>query len=151
MGRRTIDDKDLDSLRYAMSEIERLKKEEALAASERAKIEKWVVMTLKAQARGKTTFVGPDGKEVVSVTKSVIYKVDGDKLDQIAKEQGLEAQLPVLFRFKAELNADNWNAAEDKTRIAFAEAVTASNGKPSVSSDAMTAELKDYKKTLKEE
>lgn len=140
----------LKDMTYAMNELERIKKEEARLANERGQIETWIIKVCACEDNGKTTFVDENGNEIVSITNSISYKVDPEKLDAIAKENGLEIQVPFLFRFKAEVNTANWNAANDEIKAAFAPAVTAKADKPSISSNALIASIKEYKQNLKE-
>ena len=54
---------------------------------------------------------------LIKVTGRMNRKVDSEKLQELADENGLNEHLPSLFRWKPEINASQWkNASESITK-----------------------------------
>ena len=58
-------------------------------------------------------------------------KIDADKLQQIAIEAGLTEHLSSLFRWKPEINARVWKAADESITNTLLAAITTTPGRPS--------------------
>ncbi|OQB99790.1 MAG: hypothetical protein BWX80_03571 [Candidatus Hydrogenedentes bacterium ADurb.Bin101] len=82
-------------------------------------------------AADESTTTTKSGEYVVKVNGSVSRKVDGDKLQELAHEHGLFDYLPVLFRWKPELNKAKWEDADASITAPLASAITAKAGRPS--------------------
>jgi hypothetical protein len=67
----------------------------------------------------------------VKIVGRMTRKVDSDKLQDIAAEHGLSEHLHALFRWKADINAANWKAADESITTPLLGAVTTSPGRPS--------------------
>lgn len=67
----------------------------------------------------------------VKVTNRFSRKVDSDALQEIANDHGLSAHLPSLFRWKPEINAAAWKAADPSITEPLLSAITTSPGRPS--------------------
>jgi hypothetical protein len=67
----------------------------------------------------------------MSVVFRLDHKVDGDKLQTLAAEAGLEEHLPALFRWKPELNIKAWEATDRTITDKLAQAITTKPAKPS--------------------
>lgn len=74
----------------------------------------------------------PDGY-VIKVTGRIDRKVDADKLQELAAENGLSEHLTSLFRWKPELNMAVWKATDTKITGPLTGAITAKPGRPSFS------------------
>lgn len=61
----------------------------------------------------------------VSARTSVTRKVDKDAVEEIVKATGMGAEAQRLFRYKLDLNTENWRMASDSVKQAFAPAITA--------------------------
>jgi hypothetical protein len=59
------------------------------------------------------------------------HKIDADKLQELAAEHGLTDHLGSLFRWKPEINARNWKAAEGSITAPLLQAITTTPGRPS--------------------
>jgi hypothetical protein len=57
-------------------------------------------------------------------------KIDADKLQVLAAEAGLSEHLSSLFRWKPEINAKAWNAANDAVTGPLLGAITSTPGRP---------------------
>lgn len=60
-------------------------------------------------------------------------KVDTDKLQELAAENGLSEHLHDLFRWKAEVNKSVWDSASEKITQPLLGAITTTPGRPSFS------------------
>ena len=69
----------------------------------------------------------------VRVTTRDNWKIDGDKLQEIAAERGLTAHLGSLFRWKPEVNMALWKATAPAITDMLCEAITITPGRASFS------------------
>ena len=67
----------------------------------------------------------------VKVTCRLDRKVDSDKVQELAAENGLSDHLSTLFRWKPEINAKAWDRADPAITNALAGAITVKPGRPS--------------------
>ena len=68
---------------------------------------------------------------IVKITGRCSYKVDGDRLQELAAENGLTEHLSALGRWKPELNKRAWDAAAASITAPLASAITATPGRAS--------------------
>jgi hypothetical protein len=61
------------------------------------------------------------------------HRIDSEKLQEIAAENGLTDHLSSLFRWKPEINVRSWKAADESITTALLEAITTTPGRPSFS------------------
>lgn len=59
------------------------------------------------------------------------WKVDGDKLQEVAEAAGLTHHLPRLFRWKPEVNMTLWKASDEAVTRPLLDAITITPGRPS--------------------
>ena len=71
-----------------------------------------------------------EGEYKVVVKRSMTRKVDGDRLQEIAAEHGLEDHLSTLFRWKPDIDAKAWKAADEGVTKVLSGAITTTPGKP---------------------
>lgn len=69
----------------------------------------------------------------IKITMRNNRKVDGGKLQQLAAENGVAEYLPVLFRWKPDINKAAWDAAADNIKSPLAGAITTKPSRPSFS------------------
>ena len=67
----------------------------------------------------------------VRITSRDNWKVDGDKLQEVAEARGLTAHMGQLFRWKPEVNMALWKAAAPSITDALSEAITVTPGRAS--------------------
>lgn len=79
-----------------------------------------------------TETVKPDGY-IIKVTGRINRKVNADKLQEIASENGLSEHLSSLFRWKPEINMTLWKAADPAITTPLLGAITSEPGRPSFS------------------
>jgi len=69
----------------------------------------------------------------VRLTARDNWKIDGDKLQEVAEARGLTAHLGQLFRWKPEVNMALWKAASPAITDVLCEAITVTPGRASFS------------------
>ena len=67
----------------------------------------------------------------INLTGRMNHKIDAEKLQEIAAENGLTEHLSGLFRWKPEINARAWKAADESITTALLDAITTTPGRPS--------------------
>jgi hypothetical protein len=68
------------------------------------------------------------GELLVAATMRLNRKVDAEKLDELAKENGLEDKLTTLFRYKPEVSMTAWKAADPSITEKLLPAITTTAG-----------------------
>jgi hypothetical protein len=77
-----------------------------------------------------TETVKPDGF-VIKVEGRINRRVDGDRLQTIAAENGLLDHLPSLFRWTPEINMKVWKGTDPAITTPLLGAITSKPGRPS--------------------
>lgn len=107
------------------------KEQERIAQEERRRVED----ELRAAFCVPDDLDGTDrhmvGAYEVKIVGRISRKVDGDKLQELAAEAGLEQHLSALFRWKPEINKTAWDRADPTITKALSGAITAEPGRPS--------------------
>ncbi len=67
----------------------------------------------------------------VKIEGRINRKINADKLQELAAENGLSEHLASLFRWKPEINAAAWKAAKPEITSPLLDAITATPGRPS--------------------
>ena len=67
----------------------------------------------------------------IKIEGRINRKVNADKLQEIAAENGLSEHLSSLFRWKPEINMALWKAADKAITTPLLDAITATAGRPS--------------------
>ncbi len=73
------------------------------------------------------------GEYKIKLVGRLNHKIDADRLQEIAAEHGLTDHLGSLFRWKPEINARVWKAADESITKTLLEAITTTPGRPSFS------------------
>jgi hypothetical protein len=109
------------------------KEQERIAIETRRTIEDRMIAQFKIsdQLDGAQTLCN-DGYKV-KVVGRINRKIDADKLQEIAAEHGLSSHLSCLFRWKPEVVAKAWEAADESITKPLTAAITATPGRPSFS------------------
>lgn len=105
------------------------KEAEAAATARRREIEDQMIAELGEQKEGSHTHK-LDGF-AIKITTRMNRKIDGDKLQELAAENGLSDHLSALFRWKPEINASAWKNAADNITRPLSAAITTEPGRPS--------------------
>jgi hypothetical protein len=116
------------------------KQEEAIAVEYRRQLEDRLKALLGVQEslEGPATFKG--ASYTIKVVGRIDRKVDAEKVQELAAENGLTDHLSSLFRWKPEINMAAWKAADESITRPLAAAITAKPGRPSFS---ITTETKE--------
>lgn len=77
-----------------------------------------------------TQTIKPDGY-VMKIEGRINRKVDGDKLQEIAIEAGLQDHLSSLFRWTPEINMKVWKSTDPAITTPLLGAITSKPGRPS--------------------
>jgi hypothetical protein len=67
----------------------------------------------------------------IKIEGRINRRVNADKLQELAAENGLSEHLASLFRWKPEINAAAWKAAKPEITKPLLDAITATPGRPS--------------------
>ncbi|ANI79028.1 DUF7173 family protein [Sphingobium sp. EP60837] len=67
----------------------------------------------------------------IKITTRLNRKIDGDRLQELAAENGLSDHLSALFRWKPEINMSAWKNAADNITRPLSAAITTEPGRPS--------------------
>jgi hypothetical protein len=107
------------------------KAEEAKATSRRRKVEDRMVAQFNIPSNlDKTANFEADGFKI-KVEGRINRKINTDLLQEIAAENDLGSHLSSLFRWKPEINAAAWKAADEAITKPLLDAITATPGRPS--------------------
>jgi len=107
------------------------KKLEAAATAERRELEDHMVKQFAVAKDFNGTMKRAIEGFTVTIEGKINKKVDSEKLQQIAASAGLEDYLPTLFRWKPEINAAAWKAADQAVIAPLTLAITSTPGRPS--------------------
>lgn len=112
----------------------KFKADEDFAKAERRKVEDQMASKL-AIAEGFEGTVSSkfDDGVVLKVEGRLNRKVDSDKLQEIAAENGLSEHLSSLFQWKPEINATVWKNTDEAITRPLLAAITTTPGRPSFS------------------
>ena len=121
-----MSDNEIESL---LSDWAGFKEAETVATRKRREIEDKLHNLLGHKSLWSKTFKAP-GNYKVTITNGVTNKIDGDLLQQIAKEHGLTQQLGKLFRWKPSLDKEAWELADYRVKDILEEAITNRPSRP---------------------
>lgn len=107
------------------------KEEERAAIDERRAIENELVEQLNIPESLEGTKTFDDGEFVIKVVGRMNRKINADDLQDVARESGLDSYLGDLFRWKPEINAAAWKAADKSITSVLERAITTEPGRPS--------------------
>ena len=109
------------------------KDQERIAIETRRLIEDRITAQFKISQQLDGTMTLQNEKFKVKVVGRINHKIDSDKLQELAAEHGLSQHLSTLFRWKPELSAKAWEAADESITKPLLGAITATPGRPSFS------------------
>jgi ribonuclease HII len=105
-----------------------LKQAEEKIVEDRRKLED-EIMSGKDISTPRTITEDIEGFKVKILTK-LSKTIDSEKLQSIASDNGLVDQLPILFRWKPDINKTVWDNADESIKNIFADAITAKPARP---------------------
>ena len=107
------------------------KQREQIAIDARREIEDRLVSILGVDPSDEGTDTRTIGLYDVKIVNRLTRKVDSDKIQEIATEQGLSEHLSQLLRWKPEINMTVWKRADERITKPLLGAVTTTPGRPS--------------------
>jgi len=127
----------VSSLSKLAAEWVSAKKAEAAAVEVRRELEDMILEACKVD----TMIEGANNLDIpgfkAKVTTRFNRKVDGDKLQELALENGISYEtLQALFRWKPELSMKEWKSADPAITTVLVKAITTSAGRPTFSIEA---------------
>lgn len=78
----------------------------------------------------------------VTITERMNKKINADLLQELATEAGLTEHLSSLFRWKPEINAKDWKAADKSITDPLLDAITSTPGRASFKIEKIVEEDK---------
>ncbi len=112
----------------------KFKADEEFAKAERRKVEDQMAKKLAIAEGFEGTMSSKfDDGVVLKIEGRLNRKVDSDKLQEIAAENGLSQHLSSLFRWKPEINATVWKNTDEAITRPLLAAITTTPGRPSFS------------------
>lgn len=109
------------------------KEAEKSAQEERRLIEDRMLSLIGLPEAFEGTENAEAGEYKIKLVGRLNHKIDADRLQEIAAEHGLTDHLGSLFRWKPEINARVWKAADESITNTLLEAITTTPGRPSFS------------------
>ena len=91
------------------------------------------ILSIKEDQEGTDSY--EVGEYSVKIVGRLNRKVDADKIQDLAAENGLVEHLQSLFRWKPEINMAIWKASDERITRPLAGAITAKPGRPSFTID----------------
>jgi hypothetical protein len=121
----------MDNLDLLISAWVKAKEEERLAAEWRRATEDRLlkILSLAPEFEGTENFDTGDFK--LKIVGRHNRKIDAEKLQLLAAENGLSEHLSALFRWKPDINAAAWKAADESITNPLLDAITTTPGRPS--------------------
>jgi len=107
------------------------KQAEEMAVKVRRDLEDQMVkeFNVAANMEGTKNFPTPDGF-LVKIVGRMTRKVNAERLQELAEENGLSDHLSSLFRWKPEINSEQWAAADSSITTPLLDAITTTAGRP---------------------
>lgn len=109
------------------------KEEESSAINRRREIENHLVKLLNIDPSLDGTINHEFGNFQVKIVGRLDRKVNGDLVQELARDHDLSDHLSSLFRWKPELNMPAWKSASDLITNPLLSAITTKPGRPSFS------------------
>ena len=109
------------------------KKAESEAIEVRRQAEDIMLKRLKLDGAFEGTENYEIGRYKVKIVGRLNRKIDAEKLQILAHENGLSEHLSALFRWKPDINVAAWKATDESITSVLLDAITTTAGRPSFS------------------
>lgn len=106
------------------------KARETLAVADRRNLEDQMIVAFHVPKNLDTTIKQELDGYVIKMEGRINKKIDADKLQMLAAEAGLSEHLTSLFRWKPEIIAKAWGAADEAITKPLLDAITSTPGRP---------------------
>jgi len=107
------------------------KKAESEAIEVRRQAEDIMLKRLKLDGAFEGTENYEIGRYKVKIVGRLNRKIDAEKLQILAHENGLSEHLSALFRWKPDINVAAWKATDESITSVLLDAITTTAGRPS--------------------
>jgi hypothetical protein len=107
------------------------KKAESEAIEIRRQAEDVMLKRLKLDGAFEGTENYEIGRYKVKIVGRLNRKIDAEKLQILAHENGLSEHLSALFRWKPDINVAAWKATDESITSVLLDAITTTAGRPS--------------------
>jgi hypothetical protein len=104
---------------------------ERIAVEKRRIIEDELLAYFSVRIDKEGTANFDDGDFKIKIVSRMNRRVNGDELQVIAREAGIDDQLSILFRWKPEIISATWKAADKSITDILSAAITVEPGRPS--------------------
>jgi hypothetical protein len=107
------------------------KQAEEMAVKVRRDLEDQMVkeFNIAANMEGTKNIATSEGF-LVKIVGRMTRKVNAERLQELAEENGLSDHLSSLFRWKPEINSEQWAAADPSITTPLLDAITTTAGRP---------------------
>ena len=106
------------------------KARETAAVADRRNLEDQMIVAFHVPKNLDTTIKQELDGYVIKMEGRINKKIDADKLQMLAAEAGLSEHLTSLFRWKPEIIAKAWGAADEAITKPLLDAITSTPGRP---------------------
>jgi hypothetical protein len=106
------------------------KARETTAVADRRNLEDQMIVAFHVPKNLDSTIKQELDGYVIKMEGRINKKIDADKLQMLAAEAGLSEHLTSLFRWKPEINAKAWGAADEAITKPLLDAITSTPGRP---------------------
>ena len=106
------------------------KARETVAVADRRNLEDQMIVAFHVPKNLDTTIKQELDGYVIKMEGRINKKIDADKLQMLAAEAGLSEHLTSLFRWKPEIIAKAWGAADEAITKPLLDAITSTPGRP---------------------
>ena len=106
------------------------KARETAAVADRRSLEDQMIVAFHVPKNLDTTIKQELDGYVIKMEGRINKKIDADKLQMLAAEAGLSEHLTSLFRWKPEIIAKAWGAADEAITKPLLDAITSTPGRP---------------------
>ena len=121
----------MDNIDVLISAWVKAKAEEQAATEWRRTTEDRLLRLLDIAPEFEGTEIFDTGDFKLKIVGRHNRKIDADKLQLLAAENGLSEHLSALFRWKPDINAAAWKAADQSITSPLLDAITTTAGRPS--------------------
>ena len=120
------------SIEALTERVYELKQREAEIKAERMRAEEALAYELGMPQEWEGTKTNSVGGFKVTLKRSMNYRIDAARLEQLAgSSEAIADAVKLAFRYKPEIDKKGWKALPDEMRGALSPAITMTPGKPS--------------------
>ena len=130
----------METLNSLFKELYEAKQQEDIFKAKRTALEEQIALTWGIPQEWEGSHMEKTDEFKVKISRRMNLKIDADALTDIAHKHDLGSFLGTLFKWKPELDKKQWDKADENIKAAFAESMTKTPGKVSVSVEKIDKE-----------